>query len=297
MGDVFISYSHKDKAYAHALAKELERRGFTPWIDDRIDYGTRWPAVIQEHLDSCDALVLIVSDASYESEWVQNEVTRAKRKGKPIFPLLLSGEQWLSIETTQYVDVRGAALPPDAFFEQLAIRTQPYSDEFDHRLYNSLTSEWPAYVNEKHGFSIRYPLEAHLGEADGETVIEFDRPEETNLLEKRIIVKCIEGDRCEGYVAERYGEQDYHSRVQVINGREFLWESVQGASLSKYYDVSAYSTYRSGVCIVIMLFLKIVSQGPYWPHLITQVDLESEKEVLTYVVSSFAAEPEPADHN
>ena len=31
-------------------------------------------------------------------EWVQNEVTCAKRIGKPFFPLLLSGSPWLSIE-------------------------------------------------------------------------------------------------------------------------------------------------------------------------------------------------------
>ncbi len=98
MGHIFISYSHIDKDYVHRLQEELLKQGFNVWIDDRIDYGTRWPKVIQDHLDDCDAFIVIVSENSFDSEWVQNEVTRAKRIGKPFFPLLLSGSPWLSIE-------------------------------------------------------------------------------------------------------------------------------------------------------------------------------------------------------
>jgi hypothetical protein len=46
MGHIFISYSHKDKAYVHRLAEALQNENFDVWIDDRIDYGTRWPLVI-----------------------------------------------------------------------------------------------------------------------------------------------------------------------------------------------------------------------------------------------------------
>jgi hypothetical protein len=42
MSHIFISYSHDDTDYAHRLEGELKRRGFEVWIDDRIDYGTRW---------------------------------------------------------------------------------------------------------------------------------------------------------------------------------------------------------------------------------------------------------------
>jgi hypothetical protein len=51
MAYIFISYSHKDSDYAHRLAEELEQKGFSVWIDDRIDYSTQWPDVIEEHLD------------------------------------------------------------------------------------------------------------------------------------------------------------------------------------------------------------------------------------------------------
>jgi hypothetical protein len=120
MGHIFISYSHKDKDYVHKLQEALRNEGFDVWIDDRIDYGTEWPKVIQEHLDECDAFIVVVSENAYNSKWVQNELTRAERKKKPIFPLLLHGDTWLSVETTQYVNVKDQSLPTEKFFQRVA---------------------------------------------------------------------------------------------------------------------------------------------------------------------------------
>jgi hypothetical protein len=120
MGNIFISYSHKDSKYVRKLAKDIKQKGFDVWIDERIDYGTEWPKVIQERLDECEAFIVVASESSFESKWVQNEVARAQRKGKPFFPILLSGDSWLSTETTQYVDVRGGKLPPIKFYERLS---------------------------------------------------------------------------------------------------------------------------------------------------------------------------------
>jgi hypothetical protein len=118
-GDVFISYSHKDKEYAHQLAAEFERNGVTPWIDDRIDYGTKWPQVVQDNLNACPIFVVVMSSNAYQSTWVQNEVTYAQMKNKTIFPLLLEGEAWLSLAATQYVDVKTQKMPPQKFFDTI----------------------------------------------------------------------------------------------------------------------------------------------------------------------------------
>lgn len=123
MGHIFISYSHKDKAYIHKLQEALRNEGFEVWVDDRIDYGTEWPKVIQKHLDECDAFIIVVSDNAYESKWVQNELARAERKKKPFFPLLLSGDPWLTVEATQYFDVSNKSLPTEKFYERLALVT------------------------------------------------------------------------------------------------------------------------------------------------------------------------------
>lgn len=120
MGHIFISYSHKDTAYAHGLAKNLQNTGFQVWIDQRLDYGSQWPREIQKQLDTCEAFILIMTPRSFESDWVQSELQRAKRKLKPIFPLLLEGaEPWLSVESTQFYDVRGGGYPDSRFYSAL----------------------------------------------------------------------------------------------------------------------------------------------------------------------------------
>ena len=120
MGHIFISYSHKDTDYAHKLADTLRSDGFDVWIDARIDYGSQWPHEIQKQLDSCDAFILIMTPRSFASEWVQSELQRAKRKLKPIFPLLREGDEpWLSVESTQYYDVRKGNVPDARFYSAI----------------------------------------------------------------------------------------------------------------------------------------------------------------------------------
>jgi hypothetical protein len=120
MSYVFISYSHADADYAHNLADKLQSNGFNVWIDARLDYGSQWPHEIQTRLDACDAFILVMSPRSFASEWVQSELQRAKRKLKPIFPLLLEGDEpWLSTESIQYYDVRGDKFPDERFYSAL----------------------------------------------------------------------------------------------------------------------------------------------------------------------------------
>jgi len=120
MGHIFISYSHKDTDYAHQVASTLQNRGFNVWIDQRLDYGSQWPHEIQKQLDTCSAFIVIMTPRSFASDWVQNELQRAKRKSKTIFPLLLEGDEpWLSVESTQYYDVRDGQMPDARFFGAL----------------------------------------------------------------------------------------------------------------------------------------------------------------------------------
>ncbi len=120
MSHVFISYSHKDMDYAYKLAKTLQAKGLDVWIDARIDYGSQWPHEIQKQLDACGAFILVMTPRSFASEWVQSELQRAKRKLKPIFPLLLEGEEpWLSVESTQFYDVREGKIPDTKFYSTI----------------------------------------------------------------------------------------------------------------------------------------------------------------------------------
>lgn len=129
MSFIFISYSRKDKAYVTRLTQALEKKQLPAWLDDHVDYGTKWPHAIQKHLEDCAIFLLVMSSRSYESDWVQNELLHAKEWKKPIFPLLLEGECWLAVASTQFIDVRGEKLPADDFFrvisQKLAVSPSP----------------------------------------------------------------------------------------------------------------------------------------------------------------------------
>ena len=68
MGNIFISYSHKDTDYVNKLVKALERHGFSLWVDERLDYGSQWPLELQEHLDTCEAFIVLMTPSSLASE-------------------------------------------------------------------------------------------------------------------------------------------------------------------------------------------------------------------------------------
>jgi acyl carrier protein len=118
-GHVFISYSREDRAYARELADDLRRCGFEPWIDDRIDYGDRWWRTVVRAIHDCACFVVVMTPDSDESEWVEREVHVALRREKPLFPLLLRGEEFALLITRQYTDVTSGQMPPQDFYERL----------------------------------------------------------------------------------------------------------------------------------------------------------------------------------
>jgi formylglycine-generating enzyme required for sulfatase activity len=125
MSHIFISYSRKDKVYAQRLAEDIRRHGFDVWIDERIDYGDRWWRTIVEAINDCAAFVVVMSPHAEKSEWVESELLLAKKRRKLIFPLLLEGEEFALLITTQFVDVRDGSLPEEDFYADLAEVIQP----------------------------------------------------------------------------------------------------------------------------------------------------------------------------
>lgn len=119
MSHVFISYSRQNTDYAERLVDSLKAHGFDVWIDHRIEYGVNWSSEIFTAIRECAAFIVIMSPASHESKWVRREVAYADEIARPIFPILLEGEQWPLLLTMQHVDARDGNLPSPAFFERL----------------------------------------------------------------------------------------------------------------------------------------------------------------------------------
>jgi len=120
MAHIFISYSKKNKEYAYQLADYLEANGFRIWIDrTEIEYGVDWWDAIVAGLRGCGAFIVVMTPESKDSQWVKREVFLAEQQRKPMFPLLLNGENWELFVLTQYIDRRDGSLPDDDFLNRL----------------------------------------------------------------------------------------------------------------------------------------------------------------------------------
>jgi hypothetical protein len=86
--DVYVSYSHVDKAAADAACATLERAGIRCWIAPRdITPGDEWSAAIIKAIDQCRAMVLIFSQNANNSRQIRREVERAITVGIPLVPV------------------------------------------------------------------------------------------------------------------------------------------------------------------------------------------------------------------
>lgn len=74
--DVFISYAREDSEVARALGSAIEARGLTTWSDAMLGGGQPLQ-VIEQKLRSSGAVVVLLSDASLSSRWIDREVNVA----------------------------------------------------------------------------------------------------------------------------------------------------------------------------------------------------------------------------
>ena len=73
---VFISYSHQDKDFAENLAKQLVVQNVHVWIDRwELSVGDSIVQRIQDAVEGASALLVVLSEASVNSEWCQQELS------------------------------------------------------------------------------------------------------------------------------------------------------------------------------------------------------------------------------
>lgn len=85
-----MSYSRKDKKFAHTLAADLRASGLEVWVDlESIPTGSRWDNEIEQGIDACDDLLVVLSENSARSDVVLDEVNYALESKKRVLPILL----------------------------------------------------------------------------------------------------------------------------------------------------------------------------------------------------------------
>ena len=77
MADIFISYSKQDQEQARLLAAVLEAEGYAVWWDASLLSGDNYRKVIMTELGRARATIVIWTENSIHSDWVQSEAGRA----------------------------------------------------------------------------------------------------------------------------------------------------------------------------------------------------------------------------
>jgi len=85
----FFSYSRDDSEFALRLAEDLKAAGANVWIDQLdIPAGMPWDRMVEDALNSCPHILVILSPISVKSDHVRDEVSFALSKQKRVIPVL-----------------------------------------------------------------------------------------------------------------------------------------------------------------------------------------------------------------
>ena len=88
MADIFISYAREDRSRIEPLAKSLQDLGWTVFWDRTIPTGKTWRQVIGDALKNARSVIVAWSQNSIESDWVQEEADRGRRRNI-LIPILI----------------------------------------------------------------------------------------------------------------------------------------------------------------------------------------------------------------
>lgn len=87
---LFLSYSRTDKSRARRVATALQKAGYEIWWDARIEGGAAYARSISAALDAADAVIVLWSAKSIESDWVRDEAAQGRDR-HCLIPISLDG--------------------------------------------------------------------------------------------------------------------------------------------------------------------------------------------------------------
>jgi hypothetical protein len=123
---VFLSYAHDDQVRAQRLGAALAERGYIVWWDGLIEGGAQYAKSIREALEAADAVIVLWSERSVDSDWVRDEAAQGRDRRR-LVPLSLDGSLpplgFGQYQTIHLADWRGNSDAPqiDAIHRAIAI--------------------------------------------------------------------------------------------------------------------------------------------------------------------------------
>ncbi len=108
---IFLSYSHEDSEIKKRIRATFRQAELTMWSDADLVPGTHaWSIAIEEAIENAGCVVVLMSPAAKDSQWVNREISYALTQDIPLIPVLVGGSVSTAIPIklidTQYVDMR-----------------------------------------------------------------------------------------------------------------------------------------------------------------------------------------------
>ncbi len=180
---IFVSYKSEDRQRAMMVAQALERRGWPVWWDRDIQAGQAFRRVIGQALNDAACIVVLWTNLSIDSEWVQEEAQEGKAR-RILVPALLD-------------DVR----PPLGFGQMQAASLVGWTGEADDPMLEDLLRGVAARM----GTGGIPPL---LGDAEWAEIVESER-----IMRGRASVARATEERAAAAIAREDAERAASERV------------------------------------------------------------------------------------
>jgi hypothetical protein len=146
---IFISHSTANDSFVNRLSDELQIHGIQTWVDHRdMPAGSRWVAELEAALTGSDVMLLVLSEASTSSSYVESEWHTFFNMGRKIIPLRLDNcDVPLFLRTFHQVDFRQSERFAEAFASllqvlpdlELTLRSTPFKESANAPKESSMT--------------------------------------------------------------------------------------------------------------------------------------------------------------
>ena len=105
MADIFLSYAREELALAEQLATAFEQRTWTVFWDRVVPPGGTWAEILDRELAAAGCVVVLWSNSSVKSEWVNVEASTARERGVLIPALIEDVKALLEFSRIQSADL------------------------------------------------------------------------------------------------------------------------------------------------------------------------------------------------
>lgn len=117
MHDIFLSYAREDLERVQPLIQALEQHGWRVWWDRTLIPGDRFSQVIEEALDAAGCVIVVWSEDSRQSHWVEVEAGEGLNRGV-LVPVQIEADiriplGFRAIQTANLVGWQGETAHPE----------------------------------------------------------------------------------------------------------------------------------------------------------------------------------------